>query len=96
MSERLFVYGILKGRFSDAERAELPGYKKFYRGHATISKDSGELVEGELISVDDFEELDRIEGVEYNYYHRFKTMVYNVERECYEEAWVYQQALDRE
>lgn len=96
MTEKLFVYGILIGRDSRAKKAELPGYEKFYRGHATIRENPEELVSGELIPVDDdFKLYDAIEGVKVNYYHRFKTNVYNIEDEKYEEAWVYQQTEDK-
>lgn len=93
--DRLFVYGILRGTVAGAERAELPGYKKIYRGHATIKKDPLGVVEGEVFDVKSFGRYDLIEGVANNYYHRFKTTVYNVEREDYEEAWVYQQLDDK-
>ena len=93
----VFVYGILVGRPEyGGVPAVLEGYERFVRGHASIRKNGGCYVSGELLDVDDvtLALFDRVEGVAAGYYHRFKVTVFDLD-ETPHEAWVYQQVADR-
>jgi len=93
--DKVFVYGIL--RTGDEDRgAILPGYKKFYRTHATITADEDSFVIGELIDVNDemLHEFDMIEGVDQGYYHKFRVTVLKPDG-TEDESWVYQQVVDK-
>jgi len=61
----IFVYGILKGRYANAQKAQVNGYRLCDMGHfpAAIPADKGTII-GELITVDNktVEEFDMIEG----------------------------------
>lgn len=93
---KVFTYGILRGTDRDKE-AILMDYRKFYRAHASIVEDPGCFVVGEVHDVND-EELahwDMIEGVDQDYYHRFKVNVLNPDGTT-DETWAYQQVVDKE
>ena len=91
---KIFVYGIL---MNGSTPAILKNYERFYRGHASIRKNKGKFIVGELQEINDttLAKFDSIEGVEYNYYHRFMTEVHTEDGEKHK-CWVYQQVVDKD
>ncbi len=100
---KLFVYGILIGRYPGAEEATLWKYEKFFRGHATIKQNNKYKVKGEIIFLTDEQlaEIDLIEGVEQGYYHRFNVadtgdlVSIDYSGEIITNCWIYQQVTDK-
>jgi gamma-glutamylcyclotransferase (GGCT)/AIG2-like uncharacterized protein YtfP len=86
---KLFVYGLLIGRYKKAIPATLEGYAVNNFGHATIVERAGSITKGELVEVTpaELERIDEIEGFP-EYYTRFKVLVQT--QKGVEEAWVYQ------
>jgi gamma-glutamylcyclotransferase (GGCT)/AIG2-like uncharacterized protein YtfP len=86
---KVFVYGLLVGRYKNAIPATLEGYCIRHFGHATIVEKNKGIVKGELIEVpfSEFERIDEIEGFP-DYYTRFKVLVET--KRGVEAAWVYQ------
>jgi len=94
-THKLFVYGILVGRFDGRIHAKLYGYKKIFRNFATFCKSDSDFISGELVTLTD-EELamtDMIEGYP-NYYHRLKVSVETVNG-VVDDVWVYQHVEDK-
>jgi len=101
MTEKVFVYGTLRGResFGKARPAIVPGAEMYYHlltasyPAAFISKDDRDFIVGEIIEVSDsvLESLDRYEGYiendkESSLYYRVKvTAVSDYPEEC----WMY-------
>ena len=94
--EKVFTYGILRTGEED-KQAILPGFRKFYRTHATITKDENSFVVGEIHEVDDkmLGQWDLIEGLDTGYYHRMSVTARWPNGEDVE-VWVYQQTQDKE
>lgn len=98
---KIFVYGILVGRYENRQPAILYGFEKIRDedcAYYSIKQNKNEEINGELIDVDQwhFEDIDNIEGFPH-YYTRYKVKVevcndgYNL---VDEDAWVYQTVTD--
>jgi gamma-glutamylcyclotransferase (GGCT)/AIG2-like uncharacterized protein YtfP len=88
---KIFVYGILVGRYDSRQPASLRGFEKVREdSFDSIIPNENTWVGGELIDVEQwqFEDIDNIECYP-DYYTRFKVDV-EVEGGI-ERAWVYQQ-----
>jgi len=92
---KLFVHGILRG---EGCPAKLYNYERFMRGFSTIKKKEGCITTGELLVLtkEELDQFDIVEGVVHDYYHRFMIRCVTDEDGVVHDAWVYQQVVDKD
>jgi len=95
----LFTYGIFRDRTNSIKNKEgiLKGYQKIHRTHSSIKPNKNSFVIGSILTVTpkNLKMYDYIEGVQEDYYHRFKAKATLPDGSTLP-VWVYQQSVDKE